>query len=132
METAARKDETGRSRQQPLLANSARFQATAPIEALADELKRVSGEPLATLQAPEGVLCNITEQPRQKRLLIHLLNYTLHPVDRIKLIVQGRYKSHVLFSPDAPAQSLRRVSESHDKTEFEIPSLSIYSVITLN
>ena len=129
METAACKDEAGRKRAEPPLANATHFQATAPIETLAAELKRAAGEPLVTLQAPEGILCNVTEQPRQKRLLVHLLNYTLRPVETIRMTVQGRFKSCVLFSPDAAKRSPRRISESRDKTELEIPLLGIYSVL---
>ena len=123
--------ETGHKNHQPPAANATRFQTSAPVETLAAELKRAAGEALVTLQAPEGVLCNVTEQTHPKRLVVHLLNYTLRPVEKIKLTVQGRHTWRAI-SPDADAKPPRCSGGSDDKTEVEIPSLGIYSVVAFD
>ena len=99
--------------------------------ALAVELKRACGEPLATLAVPEGVLFNVAVQAQRKRLVVHLLNYTDHPVEKIKLTVQGRYKKCTLFSPDVQMQTRCGSVVVDQKTTVEIPALDIYSVLTL-
>lgn len=121
--------ECGNKNQQTLLENATRFHANASIELLAAELTRATGEPLVTLQSPDGVLYNVTEQPQRRRLLVHLLNYTLQPAEKICLTVRGRFKPCDVLSPDATAKSPLRVSESHGRTEVDIPSLGIYAVL---
>ena len=70
------------------------------IDELAKILLTASGEPSVQLQAPAGVLYNVTEETKQKRTLIHILNYTLQPATDLELRVKGAFRDARIISPD--------------------------------
>jgi hypothetical protein len=138
-EGAAAKDETGRSRPRPewfgkkLGRGETTYAAKLPgIDELAATLLSTGGPPLARIDAPKGVLYNVTRQPDKGRLLVHLLNYLPRPVDRMVVRVEGRCEEMSLLTPDEPHSAPRVVRCTDAVTEIEIPRLKTYSVLMLS
>jgi len=102
----------------------------APDE-LAKTLLRASGEGLVHLEAPPGILYNVTEQRDRGRVLVHLLNYTLSPVADLDLKVMGTYRSARLVSPDGAASFAVAPVLGPAYAELRIPGLRIYSLVVL-
>jgi hypothetical protein len=133
---AARFDEKGSGRTRPFFFRPERGSGMAayieklpPVDELAEILKKACGNSGVRFQAPPGVLFHSTEQG--KRLLIHLLNYTLEPIDHLDLEVDGQFQSARLLSPDGEA-SLEKVDLNQSRANLRIPRLAIYSVVALD
>ncbi len=98
-------------------------------EELAQRLHAASGEAKAIVEGPPGVLYNITEQPSNRSVLVHLLNYTLRPVDNVAVTLRVSAGTVRLLSPDSGSLPLKIVGRSADTVRLEVPHLSIYSVL---
>ena len=105
---------------------------TAPIDELAKRLLASSGDAPVHLEAPDAILYNTTEQPDRKRTLVHLLNYTLDPVENLQMKVKGSYRAARLISPDAAASFASAPTFSTGEVDLRIPQLRIYSVVVLD
>jgi hypothetical protein len=86
--------------------------------------------PLAKLQAPKGVLYNVTQQTDKGRRMVHILNYLPKPVENIVVTVDGKHDRVELLTPDDPQQP-RFLRTTDAATEIEIPSVKIYSMLVL-
>jgi hypothetical protein len=64
-------------------------------------------------------------------VLIHLLNYTAHPVHNVKVTVKGAMDQVRLLSPDGPRDPARVMPPSAGVTEIEVPELGTYSLLVL-
>ncbi len=133
---ALRRDEQGRPRPQPSFVRSKTgkgesiyFDQLPPIDELARALLAADRPPPVAVAAPPGVLYNFVEQPKDGRVIVHLLNYTLQPVQSIQVKVQGEYDGARLLTPDSPRDSLRVIASSATMTEVQVPSLGIYSIL---
>jgi hypothetical protein len=133
---AARFDEKGASRPwSPFFRSgggdgmAAYFEKLPPADQLADTLKKACGDPRVRFHGPPGVLFHATEQGQ--RMLIHLLNYTLEPIDHVDLDVEGQFQSARLLSPDSGA-SLEKTDLNHGVARLRIPRLAVYSVVVLD
>jgi hypothetical protein len=105
---------------------------TTPIDDFAKTLLAMDRPPLAKLQAPKGVLYNITRQADKNRLLVHVLNYLPNPVEKIVVTVAGRHDRVQLLTPDEPSEPLRILRSTDAETEIEIPRVKIYSVLAID
>src|SRR5581483_106424 len=83
-------------------------------EELAQRLHAASGEAKAIVEGPPGVLYNITEQPSNRSVLVHLLNYTLRPVDNVAVTLRVSAGTVRLLSPDSGSLPLKIVGRSAD------------------
>jgi hypothetical protein len=104
----------------------------SPIDELASLLLESSGDAPVHLEAPDGVLYNVTEQPDKKRTLVHLLNYTLDPVGNVQLKVNGSYRAARIVSPDGEGSFSAAPSIGAGAIDLKIPQLRIYSAIVLD
>ncbi len=101
----------------------------------ADELARMlkddesAREP--TLDAPPGVIYNVTEQAGGKHLIVHLLNYTLTPAENIRLRLHGEYQSATVLSPEATNAYPLAIKRSNGVSEVIVPTVRIYSLVVL-
>lgn len=107
------------------------FDRLPPVDELAKTLLKASGEGLVHLEAPPGILYNVTERRDRNRVLVHLLNYTLSPIADLNLRVSGAYRSARLVSPDGAASFVRAPVLGPASAEMRIPGLRIYSVVVL-
>jgi hypothetical protein len=98
-----------------------------PMDELAAALNAAGPQPVR-VDAPPGVLHNITEQ--KGRRLVHLVNYTLRPRGGTRITVKGRATARLL-SPDEPREAVRVLKSTAAETQFEIPSVAIYSLVVL-
>jgi hypothetical protein len=137
-EGAASKDETGKSRPRPewfgkkLGQGETTYAAKMPqIDELAATLLSAAGPPVARIDAPKGVLYNVTRQPDKGRLLVHVLNYLPHPVEKVVVRVDGKHEAVQLLTPDEAREPPRIVHTTDSATEIEIPRVKIYSVLVL-
>ncbi|HLJ17237.1 MAG TPA: glycoside hydrolase family 66 protein [Bryobacteraceae bacterium] len=133
---SARFDEKGVSRQRPSFfsghvgsGTATYFERLPSIDELAAALRTASGAAPVRFEAPPSILYNVTEQG--KRRLVHVLNYTLQPIEHLDLQVDGDYKSARLLSPDSGA-SFEHMAFRGATVEPRIPRLDIYSVIVLD
>jgi hypothetical protein len=133
---AAQKDENGRRRQRPAWFGqkhgkgaAVTWQRIPPINEMAAALRAADRPSLARIEAPTGVLYNVTEQPQAGRLLVHLTNYLPRPVGKIVVAVPGRYKGVTLLTPDVRCESPRLLRSTETVTEIELPQLKIYSLL---
>ncbi|HWB96762.1 MAG TPA: hypothetical protein VG672_08675, partial [Bryobacteraceae bacterium] len=134
---AALFDENGVRRERPALSKEGKGRLTdleqiPPIQDLANLLLESSGPAPVEVTAPPHVLWNVTEQPAQKRTLVHLLNYSAEPVNDLSLRVRGRYKAATLVSPDGEASFTAAPAFQANEAGLRLPKLRTYSVITLN
>lgn len=132
---AATLDENGVPRARPSFLASGNnviiYDRLPGVDQLAATLREVSGEPPVALQGPPAVLWNLTVQPRQRRTLVHILNYTLEPIRNVRLKVQGAYSSVRMISPDGD-QTLAEPTLGPSVASAAIPELKIYSVVALD
>ncbi len=135
---AARQDENGRRRQRPAWFGQKHGKGLAvcweripPIDELAAALCAADRPPAVRIEAPAGVLYNVTRQPQTGRLLVHLTNYLPRPVGKVVVAVPGKYQAVALLTPDGPCDPPRAVARA-DGTEIEIPQLQIYSLLVLS
>jgi hypothetical protein len=132
----AMRDESARPRSQPAFfkratgkGNVVYFDKLPEIDNLARMLIAEDREPIVTLQAPDNVLYNVTEQAKTGRVIVHLLNYSRRPVDQIRLSVRGEYANARLLSPDNVRPAVCPVV-SAQSVELTCP-LKIYSILVL-
>lgn len=134
---SARQDENGRPRPKPAWFGQKHGQGEAvswervpPVDELAAALRAADRSPPARVDAPPGLLYNVTEQPSAARRLVHLTNYLPHSVGKVVVTVPGRYEVKLL-TPDDPCER-PRVHHRNDTTEIELPGLKIYSLLVLS
>jgi hypothetical protein len=130
-------DETGQNRAVPPFAaagsgKSIHLERLPAIDELARVLQQASGAGVASLQAPPGILYNVTESADSRRVLVHLLNFTLEPVAGLELRVEGTYRSARLLSPDGPGSFAVPPQFTATHAGVSIPGLRIYSVVVLD
>jgi hypothetical protein len=137
MGAAATKDESGKSRPRPAWfgqkhgKGEAKYLDKLPAaDDLAKTLLAMDRPPLAKLQAPKGVLYNVTQQTDKGRRMVHILNYLPKPVENIVVTVDGKHDRVELLTPDDPQQP-RFLRTTDAATEIEIPSVKIYSMLVL-
>lgn len=102
------------------------------MEELAKTLRTASGDAPISLEAPPGILYNITEQRHRNRVLVHLLNYTLTPVTNLKLKVSGEYRAGRVVSPDDGDSFTVSSGFAPTGITLQIPRLQIYSAVVLD
>jgi hypothetical protein len=136
---AATKDEAGKARKRPAWfgkklgqGEATYLEKTPPMDELTKTLLAADRPPLAKLQAPQGVLYNITRQVDNGRMMVHVLNYLPKPVEKVVVTVEGRHEKVSLLVPEDPNAQARIVRVTDSATEIEIPSLKIYAVLVLD
>ncbi|WP_437222444.1 glycoside hydrolase family 66 protein [Planctomicrobium sp. SH661] len=132
IESAASQDETGKPVASPFIAKIIPYRGREDIAALTAAITAATPKPGPTLEAPPGVLFNVTTQSNPARTLVHLLNYTLEPTGPIKLTLPEAFQQVRQVSPDQEQAALRVFSSTERGTEVEIPQLHIYSVLILD
>ncbi len=110
------------------------FNQIPPVDKLADILRAATVTRLPALESSPGVIYNVARQPGTRRLIVHLLNYRPAAVQKIRIILHGKYRSATLLSPDMPrAQSLAVAGSSRRSGEVvTIPSLRTYAILVLS
>jgi hypothetical protein len=131
-------DENDRKRAKQLFASgpngagqSVYWEQVPSIDEMAKELLKASGGGLVHIEPPPGVLYNVTGERDGNRVLVHLLNYTLSPVQNLDLKVDGAYRTARLLSPDSTAGFAKTPALGGTSAELRIPNLKIYSVVVL-
>ena len=134
---SARRDENGQPRPRPAWFGQKHGRGEAvywgrvpPADELAAALRAADRPPLVRVDAPPGVLYNVTGQYSTGRLLVHLTNYLPRPVGKVVVTAPGKYKDVMLLTPDGPCEAAR-VVHHNDATEIELPRLTIYSLLVL-
>jgi hypothetical protein len=135
----ATQDEKGTARPQPsfLRTRAGRdeclyLEKLPPIDELAQTLLAADRRPLVSVVAPNGVLYNFVEQPKAGRVIVHLLNYTLHPVQSVQVTAHGDFGRVRLLTPDSIREPVRVISSSSTTTAVQVPSLEIYSILVFD
>jgi hypothetical protein len=133
---AATRDEHGQERPRPEWFGKASgkgectfYEQVPPLDDLAKSLSDAA-PPAIRVEAPAGVLFNITEQPAAGRALIHLLNYAGSPSAEIRIVPPKRYARATLLSPDSP-EAVQLSAAAGGTVELKVPSVRIYSVVVL-
>ena len=85
---------------------------------------------MARIEAPQGVLYNVTRQATG-RLMVHLLNYLPRPVEKVVVNIQGSYDAVAMLTPDAADREVRVVHPDDSTTRIEVPRVEVYSVLLL-
>ena len=134
---AAAYDENGKRRGRPAwfgqkrgLGTSVYWEKVPPVDELAAALKAADRPPLVRVEAPAGVLYNVTRQAEPARVMVHLVNYVPRPVEKVAVTVRGKYGRVALLSPDSP-RAAARVRPAVEATEIEIPALKTYTLVVL-
>ena len=113
-------------------------QLDAPVgrTVLADNLRKLVGEPLVTLQGAPYVAANLVKKNSQNRYVLHLVNYD-KPLKnvRVKVNLEGvsegiNAKSLKLLSPDAVPKEVTITHATAKSVEFVVPVLDVYDVVT--
>jgi hypothetical protein len=100
-------------------------------------LDRLKGEPMVRCEAPDYVVVSLLKQEKRSRLVLHLLNYSLKPVENVKIKVRlpdGFVKERkVCFvSPDQlGVRAFLPAEWKDDGVEFTIPELIIYDMVVI-
>ncbi len=138
---AATLDETGKRRPQPAFfgrktgqGECIYYEKLPTLDELAASLSSSGLHSVVQVEAPKGVFYNALSQSAargQSRVLIHLLNYTPHPVHNVKVTVKGAADQVRLLSPDSPRDPARVMPSSAGVTEIEVPELGTYSLLVL-
>jgi hypothetical protein len=135
---AASLDERGQPREKPSFfgrkigkGECDYFEKIPAIDKLAEILRADEGTEFPALEAPPGVVYNVTRQTRTGRLIVHLLNYESTPAGKIRLKLHGKYRSATLLSPDMPLPLALADSSGHSG-EVTVPSLKTYALLVLN
>jgi len=130
------RDEKGRPRPQPGFiraktgkGESIYFDQLPSIDELARKLLAADHPPPVTVTAPPGVLYNFVEQPKDGRVIVHLLNYTLRPVQSIQVRAQGKFTEARLLTPDRPREPALVIASSATMAEVQVPFLRTYSIL---
>ena len=127
---AATRDENGRPRPRPALFDKATVWDQAPqIDALAAALDAATADQRVSLEAPAGVVANLTTKPSEHRLLVHLLNYTGREQSGVKVTLRGRCQGISLLSPDRGREAGFSARAEGSACLIEIPRLGIYAVL---
>jgi hypothetical protein len=105
---------------------------------VADNIRRLEGEPLVALEGARYVAANLVKKNHQNRYVLHLVNYD-KPVKnlKVKLNLEGvaeavNAKGLRLLSPDAVPKELKVTKASGKAVEFVVPALDVYDVITID
>jgi hypothetical protein len=106
-------------------------ESTASVDQLAKTLLNISGDQPIHLDLPAGVLYNITEQPRENRIIVHLLNYGSEQVPKLNLEVRGPYHRAYLVSPDNGTKLIVTPNSDSTRTTLQVEHLGTYSMIVL-
>jgi hypothetical protein len=137
--SVATQDERGNPRPQPpfLRTKSGRgeglyFEKLLPVDELAQTLLAADRLPLVSVVAPKGVLYNLAEQPKSGGMIVHLLNYTLHPVQSVQVTAHGEFGRVRLLTPDSMREPARVTGSSSSTTTVQVPSLEIYSILVFD
>ena len=130
----ATRDEQGQERPRPEWFGKPQGECTyyeqvPPLDDLAKSLGEAAGS-VIRVEAPAGVLFNITEQPAAGRTLIHLLNYADSPSGEIKIVPPKRNARAILLSPDSP-EAVQLSVGAGGTVELKVPSVRIYSLVVL-
>lgn len=135
---AATLDESGKTRPRPEWfgkehgkGETQYWEKTPAIDEFAKALLAIDRPPLAKLQAPKGVLYNVTRQADKNRLLVHVLNYLPKSVENVKVTLEGKHDQIELLTPDEPHEPARILRSTDAETEIEIPCVKIYSVLAI-
>jgi hypothetical protein len=138
IEAAATRDEDGKPRPRPTWfgqkhgkGETKSFDKMPGVDGLAQTLLATDRAPLVKLQAPKGVLYNVTQQAEKGRRMVHVLNYLPKPVEKVVVTVEGKHDTVELLTPDGPHEPPRIVRTTDTATEIEIPSVKIYSMLIL-
>jgi hypothetical protein len=107
------------------------WQQLPAVDELARQLQTAARVPPVRLQAPPSVLYNVTEQSSAGRRIVHLLNYSPRPAQRVIVSVEGHYGQVTLLTPDGPSSAPRVRQTSDQRMEIEIPRLTIYALLVL-
>jgi len=128
-------DEKGSARPQPAFlrtntgkAESVYFEKLPPIDELAQTMLAADRQPRVRVLAPKGVLFNVVDQAKAGRMIVHLLNYTLQPMESIQVWAPGRFTSVKLLTPDGHPEAVQ-VTVSGGMTQVQVPFLKIYSIL---
>ncbi len=133
-------DEQGRKRPRPSFfgrkigkGDCLYLEQLPPLDELAENLRKDQSARLPGIEAPAGVVYNVVEQPASHRLIVHLLNYTLTPVNNIKIELKGNYRSATLLSPDL-SRGLPVTIDQHAgrSGQVVVPGVKIYSMLVLD
>jgi hypothetical protein len=100
-----------------------------PMDHLAATLRAADRPPPVRIEAPAGVLYNVTRQAAARRLIVHLINYVPRPTGRVMVAVEGHYERVTLLTPDSPRDPPRTVRAADNLTEIEIPRLGTYALL---
>lgn len=137
--SVATQDERGNPRPQPhfLRTKIGRgeclyFEKLPTLDDLARTLQAADRRSVVSVVAPKGVLYNVVEQPKTGRVIVHLLNYTLHPVQSVQVTAHGDFGTARLLTPDSVRQPLRVTGPASATTSVEVPSLEIYSILVFD
>jgi hypothetical protein len=133
---SATRDEKGEARPRPAFFDRKTgkgeciyYQELPPVAELASALLSADRPPVVRVEAPPGVLFNAVEQPEPRRLIVHLLNYTLKPTAEIKVTVLGQLLNIRLLSPDSPRDAPQVIRSTSASMEVRVPSVKTYSML---
>ena len=137
--TPPRSDENGQGRalpawfgRKPGKGATTCWEKLPPINELAETLRAADRPPLVRMEAPKGLLYNVTQQAKEGRLMVHLLNYLPQPVDKVVVTIGGKYDQVTLLTPDSQGDQPRIVRRDETVTEIEVPRVKIYSLLMLS
>jgi hypothetical protein len=108
------------------------FDKLPPIDELATALLSTGRTSPVHVLTPKGVVYAALSQSTargQQRVLVHLLNYTAHPVRNIAVSVKGAFEQVTLLSPDTPRTPVKRLPSPVGATEIGVPELGTYSLL---
>ena len=109
------------------------FDQIPPLDKLAADLRPGERSKVPQIEAPAGVVYNVVTQPASHRLVVHLLNYSLAPVENIRIELKGKYRSAALLSPDLSNEVPVTISgQSARSAQVTVPRLKIYDLLVLN
>ena len=93
-----------------------------------EDVRRLQGQPVVKVDAPDGVLVNVMGKGRNK-VIVHLINYRPQPVGPVRVTLPGCSLTQVrLLSPDKGEPVLNRVEAGDAGLSFEIDGLDVYTV----
>jgi len=132
----ATSDEFGRPRQPPAwMKHSAAkgrivsWEELPAVDDLAGQLLAALPPAAVHVQSPPSVLYNVTEQPQARRRMVHLLNYSARPAERVVISIDGHYDHVTVLAPEGPCDAKIHTAESRAK--IAIPGLKIYTLVVV-
>jgi hypothetical protein len=91
------------------------------------------------VSGPEFLVVNLTAQPENRRMLLHLVNYNARNMASIggvrvscRLPSQAAAKNVTLYSPDLEAPLSVTMSNAPDGAAFTLPDVTTYSIAVVN